>query len=114
MKNRFAEYYELSEECINEIWENSLIVFDTNVLLNLYRYNDDARNEFIKVIKFYQERLWIPYQVGLEFHRRREDIMRKNAKAYNVLAEKLSKNGRYSASGICSSLRTHSPRPGML
>ncbi|MBR5332031.1 MAG: DUF4935 domain-containing protein [Muribaculaceae bacterium] len=92
MKKLFAEYYELTEERINEIWDNSLIVFDTNVLLNLYRYNDDTREEFIKVIKFYKERLWIPYQVGLEFHRRREEILRKNAKAYSVLAEKLSKD----------------------
>lgn len=89
MKNRFAEYYELPEERIKEIWENSLIVFDTNVLLNLYRYNEDARTEFINVIKFYKERLWIPYQVGLEFHRRREDILRKNAAAYTILGDKL-------------------------
>ena len=66
-------------------------MFDTNVLLNLYRYNEDARTEFINVIKFYKERLWIPYQVGLEFHRRREDIIRKNASAYNSLGESLSK-----------------------
>lgn len=102
MKNRFAEYYELPEERIKEIWENSLIVFDTNVLLNLYRYNEDARTEFINVIKFYKERLWIPYQVGLEFHRRREEIMRKNAKAYNVLAEKISKE----LVGVVSSLES--------
>ena len=100
MKNQFAEYYELTEECINKIWNDSLIVFDTNVLLNLYRYNDDVRDEFIKVIKFYKERLWIPYQVGLEFHRRRKDIMHKNAKAYYVLAEKLSKE----LVGVVSSL----------
>ena len=90
MKNRFAEYYELPEERIKEIWENSLIVFDTNVLLNLYRYDEDTRTEFINVIKFYKERLWIPYQVGLEFHRRREDILRKNAAAYTTLGEKLT------------------------
>ena len=90
MKKQFAEYYELPEGCIKEIWDNSLIVFDTNVLLNLYRYNEDARTEFINVIKFYKERLWIPYQVGLEFHRRREDIMRKNAMAYTALGEKLT------------------------
>lgn len=89
MKNRFAEYYELPKERIKEIWENSLIVFDTNVLLNLYRYDEDTRTEFINVIKFYKERLWIPYQVGLEFHRRREDILRKNAAAYTTLGEKL-------------------------
>lgn len=90
MKNRFAEYYELPEERIKEIWENSLIVFDTNVLLNLYRYNEDACTEFINVIKFYKERLWIPYQVGLEFHRRREDILRKNAAAYKSLGDSIS------------------------
>ena len=106
MKNRFAEYYELPEERIKEIWENSLIVFDTNVLLNLYRYNEDARTEFINVIKFYKERLWIPYQVGLEFHRRREDILRKNAKAYSILAEKLSKE----LVGVVSSLESEYAR----
>ena len=90
MKKQFAEYYELPEERIKEIWDNSLIVFDTNVLLNLYRYNEDARTEFINVIKFYKERLWIPYQVGLEFHRRREDILRKNAAAYTTLGGKLT------------------------
>lgn len=90
MKKQFAEYYELPEERIKEIWEDSLIVFDTNVLLNLYRYNEDARTEFINVIKFYKERLWIPYQVGLEFHRRREDILRKNTAAYTTLGDKLT------------------------
>ena len=90
MRKQFAEYYELPKECLNEIWDNSLIVFDTNVLLNLYRYNDETRNEFIKIIKFYKKRLWIPYQVGLEFHRRREDIMRKNAAAYKLLGDSIS------------------------
>lgn len=90
MKKLFAEYYALPEDRINEIWANSLIVFDTNVLLNLYRYNEDARKEFIKVIEFYKERLWIPYQVGLEFHRRREDILRKNAAAYQKLGDDIS------------------------
>ena len=52
MRNRFAEYYDLSDERINEIWDDSLIVFDTNVLLNLYRYNNDARDEFIKALNF--------------------------------------------------------------
>lgn len=90
MKKQFAEYYELPEERIKEIWDNSLIVLDTNVLLNLYRYNEEARNEFINALKLYEGRLWIPYQVGLEFHRRRENIMRKNAEAYETLGNSIS------------------------
>lgn len=91
MKKQFAEYYELPEERIKEIWDNSLIVFDTNVLLNLYRYNEESRNEFINVIKTYKERLWIPYQVGLEFHRRRETVIRKHISTYKSLGEDVSK-----------------------
>lgn len=90
MKRQFAEYYELPEERLKEIWDNSLIVLDTNVLLNLYRYKEEARNEFINALKLYEGRLWIPYQVGLEFHRRRENIMRKNAEAYETLGNSIS------------------------
>ena len=102
MRKQFAEYYELPKECINEIWDNSLIVFDTNVLLNLYRYNDETRNEFIKIIKFYKKRLWIPYQVGLEFHRRREEIMRKNAAAYKLLGDSISEQLVKVVDSLCS------------
>ena len=90
MKTQFAEFYDLPDFRIKEIWDDALIVFDTNVLLNLYRYKEDASNEFMKVIEFYKERLWIPYHVGFEFHRRRDDILRKNAAAYKALSEKIS------------------------
>lgn len=90
MKKQFAEYYDLPNERIKEIWDNSLIVFDTNVLLNLYRYKEEARNEFINIIKSYKERLWIPYQVGFEFHRNRESIIIKNKAAYRLVKDKLT------------------------
>ena len=90
MRKQFVEYYDLSDEQIKDIRENSLIVFDTNVLLNLYRYNDDTRNEFLKVIEAYNDRLWIPYQVGLEFHRRRKEIIRKHSAAYKEFGDQLS------------------------
>ena len=90
MKKQFAEYYDLPNERIKEIWDNSLIVLDTNVLLNLYRYNEEARNEFINIIKSYKERLWIPYQVGFEFHRNRESIIIKNKVAYRLVKDKLT------------------------
>lgn len=50
-----------------KVWQNGVIVFDTNVLLNLYRYNEETRNELLKLMKSYQNRLWMPYQVALEF-----------------------------------------------
>lgn len=82
MKKQFAAYYELPETRIKEIWENALIVFDTNALLNLYRYKEETRNQFIKVLEFYGDRLWLPYQVGMEYHKRREVVIAETANVY--------------------------------
>ena len=65
---RFIKDQNTEETAIFEkVWQNGVIVFDTNVLLNLYKYNKEARNELIKLMKSYQSRLWMPYQIGLEF-----------------------------------------------
>ena len=83
MKNRFAEYYKPTDEEVQDMWSKATIVFDTNVLLDLYRYDTATRDEFIQIISFYKERLWIPYQVGWEFHRNREGVIKQNAEAYD-------------------------------
>lgn len=51
------------------------VVPDTNVLLSLYRYQAGARDEVFGALEKLQDRLWVPYQVGLEFHRHRLDVM---------------------------------------
>ena len=94
MKNLFSAYYELNESSINEIWDNSLIVFDTNVLLSLYRCNEASRIEIIELLKSYKNRLWIPYQIALEFHRNREGEIQRTLKSYSMLSQTLESNIR--------------------
>ena len=83
MKNRFAEYFKPTEAEVQDLWNTATIVFDTNVLLDLYRYDATTRDEVIQIITFYKERLWIPYQVGWEFHRNRKVVIKQNAEAYD-------------------------------
>jgi PIN like domain len=71
MKDLFPEYVHLSEQDYSRIWKQALFVFDTNVLLNLYRYRPDACNELFKVLEKLSERIWIPHHVALEFQRNR-------------------------------------------
>ena len=72
MKNMFKQYnYFYTQEEYKDIWENALFVFDTNTLLNLYRYQEDTRDEFLKVLGIISDRIWIPYHVALEFQRNR-------------------------------------------
>ncbi len=48
------------------IAEQALFVFDTNVLLNLYRYQSGTRDELLNVLAQLSDRIWIPHHVALE------------------------------------------------
>lgn len=53
-----------------------LVVVDTNVLLNLYRYNLQARTDFLAVLRALRPNLWVPEQVIREFWKNREMVLR--------------------------------------
>lgn len=54
---------------------DALIVLDANVLLDLYRYTPQARNQVLAALRLVAPRLWLPYQVGLEFVRNRKVVI---------------------------------------
>lgn len=57
------------------IWDEALIVLDTNVILNLYRLPATARDELLTVLESFKERLWLPFHVALEFQRNRLTVI---------------------------------------
>lgn len=89
MRTLFSEYYTLSNEEYERVWKDSLIVFDTNVLLDLYRRSEDACVEILDIMKSYEARLWLPYQVAWEFQRNRIVLVCSQRKAYNQLCDKV-------------------------
>jgi hypothetical protein len=75
MKDAFAGYYAPSEDDYKRLWEEGLIVLDTNVLLNAYRLPAAAREDLLSVLDLVKERLWIPHQVALEYQRKRLKVI---------------------------------------
>lgn len=94
MKTKFMEHYSLNEREFSALWRDAIIVFDTNILLNLYRYSATTRNEFIKKIKKFKDRVWIPYHVGSEFHKDRIIVINQQIKAYSDIIKKISEVDR--------------------
>ncbi len=47
MREKFVAYYQPTGQEFSELWEKCLFVIDTNVLLNLYRFPEQARNDFL-------------------------------------------------------------------
>lgn len=82
MKQKFHEYYKLPESEIELLWESAFFVFDSNVLLNFYRYSESTIKEFIEIIEKITDKIWLPYQIGKEFHKDRLNVISKQSKIY--------------------------------
>lgn len=50
-------------------------MLDANVLLNLYRYPEKAREDLLRALQKIAERLWIPHQAALEYQRNRQTVI---------------------------------------
>lgn len=75
MKNMFPQYDVHSADDFAEIWREGVFIFDTNVLLSIYRYRESTRTELLNVLKKLRAQIWIPYHVALEFQRNRLSVI---------------------------------------
>jgi len=75
VKGLFPEYSERSSEEYKEAWSKGLFVFDTSVLLNLYRYRAETRDDLLRILDKPAQRIWIPFHVALEFQRNRLKVI---------------------------------------
>jgi PIN like domain len=73
--NGFDAYRTVTNDDYRSLFASGLIVLDTNVLLDLYRYHPETRQELLNVLNQLRERLWIPNQVMTEFWAGRESVL---------------------------------------
>lgn len=90
MKNIFPGYSKKTEVEIKEIWENGTIMFDANVLLNLYRYSNETRKTIIDLITKFKGKIWLPHQSALEYNRNRYEVIADQEKAYKEFTDKIT------------------------
>ena len=85
MKNLFPGHFPLSEEQLSQLMQEAIFVFDTNVLLNMYRYTETARNHFFEIATRLGQRIAIPYQVACEFFDARTKVIQDQNKAIDLM-----------------------------
>ena len=96
MKGLFKQYnYYFTEEQYKDIWENALFVFDTNTLLNLYRYQEETRSEFLNVLDMISNRIWLPHHVALEFQRNRLNVICEQKELFSKTRKAVESTGRH-------------------
>lgn len=80
MREKFREFY--FDRDNEKIWQDSIIVLDTNVLLNLYRFTKETSDQILDLLQKYSEQLWIPHQVALEYHYNRKSVIIEQSGSY--------------------------------
>jgi hypothetical protein len=70
---------------------DSMIVLDTNVLLDLYRYTPGARGELLAALRLVSDRLWLPHQVGIEFVRGRRSVIFERLQALKLAGTQIER-----------------------
>jgi uncharacterized protein (UPF0335 family) len=67
------------------IWSKGIFIFDSNVLLDLYRLPISAREDLINVLKNdkFKDRIWIGFQVLLEFLNNRLEVISDQKNKFN-------------------------------
>jgi hypothetical protein len=90
MKDEFPGWYAKTPEDLKALWESAIFVPDTNILLHLIRHSASVRTQLAAVFERKKDALWIPYQVGEEFQRRRLDVQQHTKDAYDKLTEEMT------------------------
>ena len=94
MKEEFSGFYGLEEEEIKNLYRNkeTIFIFDTNILLNLYRCEKQTRDTFLSIWKSMKDQVWIPYHVALEYQRNRIQSIEDNVNDLDNIPKELELN----------------------
>lgn len=89
MQDRFPWYVQPSGEEFGSLWEEATFVFDTNILLDLYRRSRSFKEDFFNVLGGLDGRIWLPHQVAEEFMRNRSSPISSQLQALKTAEEKV-------------------------
>lgn len=81
MKNKFIEYHIVDH--LEEIYNDSIIVLDTNAMLNFYRYSEKTRGKYKEILSVVKDRLFITHNICSEFYRNRHNLIKNRSQFKN-------------------------------
>lgn len=109
LSTSYPGYQSLTDDQFKTAWRDGRVVLDTNVLLGLYRYDEATRTELLSALKRVSERLWMPYQVGLEYNRRRLSVIAGEKRAFDKAAASVTEHAGKIASVFSDKSRNPHP-----
>lgn len=75
----FSTYRTVTPQEYKSVLESGLVVPDTNFMLDLYRYHESTRDEFLQIFEVLGDCLWVPNHVMFEFLERRVGVLEERS-----------------------------------
>ncbi|WP_342570365.1 PIN domain-containing protein [Paenibacillus sp. FSL R5-0749] len=110
MNDIFPMYYSPDEEEFKQLWDNCIFVFDANVLLNLYRYSIKTSDLILLIMNQLSDRIWIPYQVALEYQANRHKVIYEQKAAYTQVKSIINKSFEELLNRLATDLNKYNKR----
>ncbi len=112
MRDIFPGFYGRTEDELSRLWQEGVFVFDTNMLLNVYRYNQQTRDRYFEILDILKKgnQLWIPYQVAYEYQSRRIDVIQSQLIAYTDVSNILQTTSQ----NLADSLEKYKSKHGFI
>lgn len=85
MREKFYGYINRDQDKFKQIWDSAIFIYDTNVLLNLYRYSENTQKVFIDILQQLKTRSWIPFLVAEEFFKNRLEVIKEQENLYEKI-----------------------------
>lgn len=92
MRDSFSGFYGVSDDVIGNVFTsaNTIFIFDANILLTLYRCEEETRNRFFEIWVSIKEQCWFPHQVCLEYQRNRLKVVKDSRDALDNIPKKIN------------------------
>lgn len=92
MRDKYPEFYKATDLEIDNLWNNGTFILDTNVLLDFYRLSSQTSSVLFKILEQIKlsNQLWLPYQIGFEFHKHRNETIEMENNEYDRLSKYFS------------------------
>lgn len=89
MRAVFRQYFKPTSSELRELWDRGLFSFDASVLLSIYGYSSETRQELVHFLENNATRVRLPHQFGLEYARNRSGVIVKQVNKYLSVEKQL-------------------------
>ncbi|MBB4060065.1 putative nucleic acid-binding protein [Salinibacter ruber] len=91
MREQFPWFFDPTEEELQRFWDEATFSFDANVLLNLYRVDRETTEDYFKIFRAFEDRIFLPHEAANQFFHNRRGVIRTEQNSFSKAKDEVEK-----------------------